>query len=85
MKGVININALNLTKLYLTWPEEKRRETCRKIIELSLKSMTVPALKEQRIKTMRDILDNSIKEYEKIEYYEEAQILFEVKKELETI
>ena len=85
MRGVINVAQLGLTKEYLSWNDNVRKETCKKIVESSLATMNVPATKEERINIMFKILDTSIKMYEIIEDYESCQILADVKKALQTI
>jgi hypothetical protein len=84
-KGCISVDVFGLDKEYLSWATPVKEEVCRKIVVKAFEAMKVPATKEERVSIMANILDRSIKEYEKIDEYECCIILSDIKKALTTL
>jgi len=83
MGNVITLENLKLTLEFLSWNETKREEVCKRIIEESIKKMTVKVSREVKVKTMIPIFQRSIERYESLEEYENCEILNQIKKVLE--
>jgi hypothetical protein len=79
MGNIITIPGLGLDKEYLLWAPGARKEVCKKIVIKAFQAMKVKADTQEKINVMTEILNRSIKEYERTEEYEFAQILFEIK------
>ena len=80
--GVIDINSLGLTTLYLTFDEQKKYESCKLVIEQTLQKMNLNAPIGTKKIYMDKILKTSIKYYENIEEFECCQILADLQEVL---
>lgn len=83
--GVIDINSLGLTELYLTFDEQKKYESCKLVIEQVLQKMTANISIEEKKIYMDKILNTSIRYYEKEEFYEACIILADLQEVLQQI
>jgi hypothetical protein len=84
-RGIISVDVFGLDREYLTWDEAVKQEVCKKIVVKAFESMKVPATKDERVQIMSNILDRSIREYEKIDEFESCIILSDIKKALTTL
>jgi len=73
--GVINVEALGLSDIYLKMSDEHRYEACIKVLEQALKSIDMTNEIEVKKEYVNKLLEKSIQYYVKEEEYESAQLL----------
>lgn len=82
VSGIINVEELGLSDIYLKMTDDVRYQACVKVIEQAMRSINQTddvQIKKQYINT---ILEKSISHYVKEEEYESAQLLADIKEVL---
>jgi hypothetical protein len=82
MNGIINVEALGLSDIYLKMSDEHRYEACIKVLEQALKSIDMTNEIEVKKEYVNKLLEKSIQYYVKDEDYESAQLLSDLQEVL---
>jgi len=82
MNGIINVEALGLSDIYLKMSDEHRYEACIKVLEQALKSIDMTNEIEVKKEYVNKLLERSIQYYVKDEDYESAQLLSDLQEVL---
>jgi len=67
---ILDIPHMGLMEGYLKCNDEEKYKLCQKILNEAIGLMTVKAERQERIRLMKIIIDNSISMYETLEMYE---------------
>lgn len=84
MNGIINVEELGLSDIYLKLTDDHKYQSCIKVLEQALKSINMTDNIQIKKEYVNKLLEKSILYYEGIEAYESCQILSDLKEVLNT-